>query len=96
MKLTRRYGGALVCVRYRHSADGRHRYTTVELIVDSAPVASRTNLDEVVLVKLAFDDVERRRRAIAGGAEWDTTRQSWSMSRGTAKKLRLAKHIVDP
>src|SRR4051812_41936053 len=34
IKLARRYGDALVCVRYRHDLQGRLRYTTVELVVD--------------------------------------------------------------
>ncbi|HKX41878.1 MAG TPA: hypothetical protein VJO99_12025, partial [Burkholderiaceae bacterium] len=41
LKLARRYGDALVCVRYRHDAAGRHRYTTVELIIDEAPIVPR-------------------------------------------------------
>lgn len=38
IKLSRRYGPALLCVRYRHDEAGLRRYTTVELIVDEAPV----------------------------------------------------------
>ena len=34
VKLAQRFGGALVCVRYRHDAQGCIRYTTVELVVD--------------------------------------------------------------
>ena len=96
LKLTRRYGDALVCVRYRHNADGTHRYTTVELVVDDAPVASRAHLDAIVLVRLAFTDAARRHRALAHGAKWDVERQLWQMPRRTAKKLRLAKRIVNP
>jgi len=96
LKLTRRYGEALVCVRYRHNADGTHRYTTVELVVEDAPVASRAHLDAIVLVRLAFTDATRRHRALAHGAKWDVERQLWQMPRRTAKKLRLAKRIVNP
>lgn len=38
IKLSRRYGPALLCVRYRHDETGLRRYTTIELIVDEAPV----------------------------------------------------------
>jgi hypothetical protein len=95
LKLTRRYGDALVCVRYRHNAEGTHRYTTVELVVEDAPVASRAHLDAIVLVRLAFDDAKRRHRALAHGAKWDVDHQLWQMPRRTAKKLRLAKRIVN-
>ena len=65
LKLARRYGDALVCVRYRHDSDHRHRYTTVELVVDEAPVQNRARLDEIVMVHLAFDDTRRRQLALA-------------------------------
>jgi len=95
LKWTRRYGDALVCVRYRHNADGTHRYTTVELVVEDAPVASRAHLDAIVLVRLAFTDAKRRHHVLAHGAKWDVERQLWQMPRRTAKKLRLAKRIVN-
>ena len=41
LKLARCYGDALVCVRYRHDAQGLNRYTTVDLMVDHAPIQSR-------------------------------------------------------
>ena len=72
IKLARRYGDALVCVRYRHNPQGTHRYTTVELVVDAAPVAHRVPPDSsIVLVRLDFDDYRGRRRALAQGANWD-------------------------
>ena len=40
-RFARRYGDPLVCVRHRLSDDGAMRHTTVELLVESTPVASR-------------------------------------------------------
>ena len=54
LKLARRYGDALVCVRYRLDAQGRHRYTTVELVVDSAPLQVRS--ERIVMVRLDFNE----------------------------------------
>jgi hypothetical protein len=85
-----------VCVRYRHDGRGGVRYTTVELVVDSGPIASRAYLNETVLVKLAFDDAKRRQSAITHGARWDVERQVWSMPRRTALKLKLSSRIVKP
>ena len=95
LKLARRYGDALVCVRYRHDSDHRHRYTTVELVVDEAPVQNRAHLDEIVMVHLAFDDTRRRQLALAEGARWHARRGLWSMPRRVAKKLRLSARIVE-
>ena len=95
MKLTRRYGDALVCVRYRHTADGTHRYTTVELVVDDGLVAHRVSPDEtIVFVRFAFDDVKRRRCALSQGARWDARRRVWSMTVAAAKRLGWVKRIV--
>lgn len=41
LKLRQRHGPALLCVRYRHDADNQRRYTTVEIIVDEAPLPPR-------------------------------------------------------
>ena len=96
LKLARRYGDALVCVRYRHDAQGQHRYTTVELVVDDAPVKGTANLDEIVSVFLPFSDAHRRQLVLNHGASWNAKSRLWSMSRRIAKKLRLAGRIVKP
>ena len=96
LKLARRFGDALVCVRYRHDAQGLHRYTTVELVIDEAPVARRADLDEIVFVHIGYDETERRQRALAHGARWNARRRLWSMPRRTATNLRLVARIVKP
>ena len=93
-KLTRRYGSALVCVRYRHDVEGRHRYTTVELIVDDAPIIPRGRPDEMVGVHIDPKESTLRSRAYARGASWDRNAQLWLMPRRLANALRLASRIV--
>jgi len=94
LKLTRRYGSALVCVRYRHDATGRHRYTTVELIVDDAPIVSRGQPDDMVSVRIDPDQPTLRSRAYARGATWDRKSNLWLMPRRLASALRLTGCIV--
>ena len=94
LKLARRFGDALVCVRYRHDPEGRYRYTTVELVVDEAPVKRRADLDATVMVHLAFNDTELQQLARAHGARWDDRQRLWAMPRRTAKKLELLACIV--
>lgn len=94
LKLARRFGDALVCVRYRHDPEGSYRYTTVELVVDEAPVARRADPDEAVMVHLAFGDTQLQQAARAHGARWDTRQRLWSMPRKTAKKLKLLACVV--
>jgi hypothetical protein len=40
-RLKRHHGAMLVCVRYRHDKQLRHRYTTVELLIDHGPLRKR-------------------------------------------------------
>lgn len=94
LKLARRFGDALVCVRHRHDPVGRYRYTTVELVVDEAPVGRQTKFDAMVMVHLAFNETELRQLVLAHGALWNAGRRLWSMPRGTAKALRLLARIV--
>ena len=96
LKLARRYGEALVCVRYRHDAEKQHRYTTVELVVDQAPILRRKRpLDAVVVVRIPLGDTARQRRAESLGAKWDGNACVWYMRRSTAKQIGLLKQIVE-
>jgi hypothetical protein len=83
--LQRRYGPALVCVRYRKGAGGNTRFTTVELVVDHGPPRRQP----LVRVEIRFDDPDTRRQALALGAEWDATQKTWRMPRRTAIQLGL-------
>jgi hypothetical protein len=94
LKLMRRYGSALVCVRYRHDAAGQHRYTTVELVIDDAPIIPRGQPDDVVGVRIEHDDSTLRSRAYARGATWDRKSNLWLMPRRLASALRLTSRIV--
>jgi hypothetical protein len=95
LKWARRYGASLVCVRYRHDAQGQHRYTTVELVVDDAPVAGRAQLDKMVILDLAFDESEMLKRVVVHGAEWDGEQRLWRMSRRMVEQLGLLSRVVE-
>ena len=89
----RQFGESLVCVRYRHHADGR-RYTTVEIVVDerhSLPMTRHASLppEAMVAVRIKYADAESRARAKAAGARWDADRQAWLMDMETAHRLGL-------
>jgi len=87
--LHRRYGPALVCVRYRKdSATGDTRFTTVELVVDHGPPRRQP----MIRVAIRFDDPETRRHALALGAQWDDTQKTWRMPRRAAIQLGLVRN----
>ena len=96
LKLTRRYGGELLCVRYREDALGRRRCTTVELIIDEGPVQRRLSERSLVTVKIPWQDHKIRARAIALRARWDSETKTWRMSLRTALSLGLQDQIIPP
>ena len=65
MKLARKYGGDLLCVRYRLDADGSYRYTTVELIVDCVPVVKRPG--RIVAIRVHYEETALRSTVPARG-----------------------------
>ena len=76
-KLLRRFGDALVCVRYRQDGARAVRYTTVELIVEEAPTATRPpRPPAMVLVRIDIEETALQRQAKAHGARWDHARQA--------------------
>lgn len=85
LTLLRRYGPALVCVRYRESDTGHTRFTTIELVIDQRPARHQP----LVRVTIRYDDATTRRQAIALGAQWDEAQKTWRMPRRAAIQLGL-------
>ena len=93
LKLARKYGDALVCVRYRLDADGLHRYTTVELIVDRVPVVKR--VDRIIGVRVRYEETTLQSAVRASGATWDKPAKLWRMPYRVALGLGLRDRIVE-
>jgi hypothetical protein len=94
LKLSRRFGEALVCVRYRVSPDGNERMTTVELEVDRVPIQKRAN--PLVAVKIYASETELKTRAKAKGAIFNGRTRLWRMHRNDALALGLTQRIARP
>jgi hypothetical protein len=91
-RLALRYGDQLVCVRHRLNGAGTIRYTTVELLVDQAPVLSMDA--RPVSLRLPPGDKSTRSLLLAEGARWDPAQKIWLVQRQVARKLGLMQHIV--
>jgi hypothetical protein len=91
-RFARRHGEQLVCVRHRLSDDGSVRHTTVELLVESTPIASRART--LVAIKIGPSDKATRTLLMACGALWLPKEKYWLLPRLVAKNLRLLKNVV--
>lgn len=89
-RFARRHGDDLVCVRHRISADGLTRYTTVELLAETTPVATRQR----TLIALRIPDTTKstRQLLLACGATWQAKHKVWTVPHMVAKGLRLLKY----
>ena len=89
-RFARRYGDQLVCVRHRLNEDGLLRHTTVELLVESTPVASRQR--SIIAVRVPAMDKRSRTLLLACGAIWKPKEKYWLVPHLIAKNLRLLKY----
>jgi hypothetical protein len=95
LKLARQYGETLVCVRYRQSEDSLIRYTTVELVVESAPLIKRPSGDEILAVQLDHRERDLRQRIKSRGGQWDPQAHVWRLPRKLVRQLGLLKRVID-
>ncbi|HEX8987120.1 MAG TPA: hypothetical protein VF816_04105 [Rhodocyclaceae bacterium] len=89
-RLAERFGSRLLCVRYRIDEQTQRRYTTVELLVDEAPCRPQSG---DVLVRVAFEEAELRRRVKEAGGMWQQTEKLWRLPHAKAKQLGLLERI---
>ena len=99
IKLAEQYGEQLVCVRYRHDPTGRHRYTTVELVVARTlvkprPKRQRPTKHQIVAIQLANAENDLRRLVHAHGGVWDGKARLWYLAHATAQALGLLSRVV--
>lgn len=93
LKLVRKHGEALLCVRYRLDQEGLQRCTTVELIVERAPVVRR--VDRMVAVRVRYEEDSLRAVIRDRGAKWDHAAKVWRMPHRLAVGLGLKNRIVE-
>jgi hypothetical protein len=82
-------GGA--SLRHRVDPTGKRRVTTVELVVDEAPIQHCDNA--LVRVRIGYEETQLRALAKQHGATWLPQQQRWAMPRQTAHRLGLRERV---
>ena len=82
-----KHGDALVCVRHRIDPQSNMLFVTVELVVETLPVASRDNKEGAV--RLGAMQRSKRILVLACGATWYPSHRVWRMPRSGVRTLRL-------
>ncbi len=77
--LIKKYGDALVCVRFRYDPETNQRLKTVELIVersDWTPPPPRFTNDTLVPLRIKATDVATRNKVKAVGGRWNPEKKT--------------------
>jgi hypothetical protein len=85
----KKYGDALICVRFRYDPETRQRLKTVELVVersDWTPPPCRFTNDSLVPLRIISKVKE-------AGGRWNPEKQLWFVSYGKVVGTALEKHI---
>ena len=93
-RLVAEHGDRLVCVRYRCDPERRKRYKTVELIVAEADWEPPPSPDDLVHVRVAFEEEDLRRRVKEAGGRWRPESKTWELPLGVAVNLGLGDRVV--
>lgn len=94
--LSKKYGDALLCVRFRYDAESRQRLKTVELVVERAkwtPPVPQYTADTLVPLQIEAFDMAMRLQAKAAGGRWNPEKKLWFVKYGNIAGTPLEKHI---
>lgn len=83
--LMKKYGDALVCVRFRYDSERGQRFKTVELIIeqnDWTPPPARFSHETIVPLHIKANDLAARNKAKSAGGRWNPEKQLWFVSYG--------------
>jgi len=93
IKLAQQFGDALICVRHRSDDKGEYRFTTVELLVEKAPIRPRT--DTLVGVRVGPEEKGLQTVVRTAGGTWDYKAKVWRLPRRVVGILKLVDRITE-
>ena len=94
--LAKKYGDALLCVRFRYDAALRQRLKTIELIVERTewtPPPPRYTADTLVPLRITAANIQLRMQAKAADGRWNPEKKLWFVKYGKIVGTPLEKHI---
>jgi len=94
--LGKKYGDALLCVRFRYDEKLRQRLKTVELVVERTywtPPPPRYTPDALVPLRIDAADMPMRLQAKAADGRWNPEKKLWFVKYGKIAGTPLEKHI---
>lgn len=81
-KWIKKYGDALLCVRYKYDLMNKRKLKTVELIIENEPWDADKNRipgNKIVGIRVSYGEVETGRLVRSAGGRWDKKKQLWRL-----------------
>lgn len=103
-KWVKKYGNALLCVRYKYDLHNKRKLKTVELIIEDEPWdldKTRIPGNKIVGIRVAYGEVEAGRLVRSAGGIWDKKKQLWhlpyreAISLGFGDRIELFKKYLN-
>ena len=97
-KVSRIYGDALVCIRYKRDYKKKRQYKTIELILDEKqwqPSKNDTYSSKPVYVRIQYGEIELGRKVKEAGGVWNREKKLWVLPLRAVLDLDLEDRIVD-
>ncbi len=94
--LVKKYGSALLCVRFRYDEKLQQRLKTVELIVERTewtPPPKQYTAETLVPLHITAADMPMRLQAKAAGGRWNPEKKLWFVRYDKIAGTPLEKHI---
>ena len=89
-----KYGENLVCIRYRYDTERCKRYKTVELIIEETDWQPDPKPDELVGIRIAYEELELRQKIKEAGGRWNPEQRLWEMRFQDVVNLGLRKRLI--
>ncbi len=94
--LVKKYGDALLCVRFKYDSRTRQRIKTIELLVEKkpwTPPKPKFSANALVPLRIEAYDMPMRQQAKAAGGRWNPEKRLWFVRFDKIAGTPLEKHI---
>lgn len=95
-KWLKKYGEALLCVRYKYDLQNKRKLKTVELIIENESWdmdKSRIPDNKIVGIKVAYGEIEIRNLVRNAGGRWNKEKRLWQLPYHEVMSLGLGDRI---
>ena len=95
-KWVEKYGGNLICVRYKYDDANNRKVKTVELLVEEKEWEKKSGIipqNKLIRIRIDYEEIQLRKIVKAAGGRWDKNERIWKLAYGQVIALGLEGRI---